>query len=100
MNILESQVSDLAYLVNSPIRVSHDSEHRIASSAESPAGGTNLNTMSGTKRKGDGEGDGDGTHANADGTPGTRAKRNRYISIAWCVRGYSAVAVWLVLHNI
>jgi len=82
MNILESQVTDLAYLVNSPIQVSYDSERRISSSAESPAGGTNLNSMSGTKRKGDG----DAANANGDGPSGTRAKRNRYISIAWCVR--------------
>ena len=84
MNILESQVTDLTYLVNSPIQVSHDSEHRISSSAESPAGGTNMSVMSamsGTKRKGDG--DGTGSNGNADGTIGTRAKRNRYISIAW-----------------
>jgi len=82
MNILESQVTDLTYLVNSPIQVSYDSEHRISSSAESPAGGTNLKRMSGTKRKGDE----DGANANADGMSGTRAKRNRYISIAWCVK--------------
>ena len=76
MNILESQVTDLNYLAESPINLSF---------VDSMNGGNSPATQSGTKRKADGsgDGDGDGSNVNNDGTSHTRAKRNRYISIAW-----------------
>ncbi|KAH8592459.1 hypothetical protein B0O99DRAFT_517581 [Bisporella sp. PMI_857] len=76
MNILESQFTDLDQLANSPLPDSVDyninMNGRQSSSAESPA------AQGGTKRKADG----DGANANPDGVTHTRAKRNRYISIA------------------
>jgi hypothetical protein len=75
MNILESQVTDLNYLADSPIALTGSLEmngQRQSSSAESPA---QVNNMGG-KRKTTEDNNGNGaTH--------TRAKRNRYISIAW-----------------
>ena len=70
MNILEDQVTDLQYLAESPLAISAVSMngHRQSSSAESP-------DVSGTKRKAD--------DANSNNATHTRAKRNRYISIAW-----------------
>jgi hypothetical protein len=75
MNILEDQVSDLNYLAESPIAISSRmNDQRHSSSAESPAHPGN---ESGKKRKAD--------DASANGATHTRAKRNRYISIAWYV---------------
>ena len=70
-NILESQVTDLTHLADSPIAI-HDgfdmnSQHRQSSSAESPA-------RDNGKRK---------SEDTQNGNIHTRAKRNRYISIAW-----------------
>lgn len=77
-NLLESQVTDLAYLAESPIVLSTNmNDQRQSSSAgtESPA---NIGNGSGNKRKSD--------ETNGNGTTHTRAKRNRYISIAWYVQ--------------
>ena len=81
MNILESQVADINYLVNSPVApISPVAIPRImngqrqSSSAESPAETGNANV---NKRKFEENG------TNANGNTHTRAKRNRYISIAW-----------------
>lgn len=80
MNLLESQVTDLNYLAESPIvpispvAVLGGMDQRQSSSAESPA---ETGAGSGTKRKADEMG------ASAHGNAHTRAKRNRYISIAW-----------------
>ncbi len=81
MNILESQVTDLNYLAESPITPITPSAfagsmngQRQSSSAESPP---ETGNGSGNKRK-NGE-------TNGNGTTHTRAKRNRYISIAWYV---------------
>ncbi|KAH8770608.1 hypothetical protein BGZ57DRAFT_942737 [Hyaloscypha finlandica] len=78
MNILEDQVTDLNYLVDtpivptSPIAVSGSMNgQRQSSSAESPA---DTGPGSGKKRKND--------EIDANGNTHTRAKRNRYISIA------------------
>jgi hypothetical protein len=71
MNILEHQVTDLTYLAESPLAISGMSGHRQSSSAESPGAATN----GGTKRKAD--------ESNGNSAAQTRAKRNRYISIAW-----------------
>jgi hypothetical protein len=76
MNILESQVTDLNYLADSPLSLSAGgmNGHRQSSSAESP-GTANVNG-SGNKRRAD--------ESNSNNSaPHTRAKRNRYISIAW-----------------
>jgi hypothetical protein len=79
MNILESQVTDLNYLVESPIAPitpasTNMNGQRQSESAESPmADGTG----SGKKRKSE------DSSSNANGH--TRAKRNRYISIAWYI---------------
>jgi hypothetical protein len=80
MNLLEDQVEDLNYLADtpiapiSPIAVSGSMNgQRHSSSAESPAAGTE----SGKKRKND--------ETEANGNTHTRAKRNRYISIAWYI---------------
>jgi hypothetical protein len=71
-NLLESQVTDLAYLAESPIILSASmNDQRRSSEAESPVNGT------GTKRK--------SNDANGSGAPHMRAKRNRYIFIAWYV---------------
>ncbi|KAG0649902.1 putative transcriptional regulatory [Hyphodiscus hymeniophilus] len=72
-NLLESQVTDLASLASSPILLSDNmNDRRQSSSAESPA---DTGNGSGNKRKGE----------DTNGTSHTRAKRNRYISIAWYV---------------
>ncbi|KAK6582460.1 hypothetical protein PZA11_004868 [Diplocarpon coronariae] len=80
MNIIESQVADLNYLVDSPVTpISPNvlsrsmNGQRQSSSAESPA---ETGSGSGKKRKNDEPG------MNANGSTHTRAKRNRYISIA------------------
>jgi hypothetical protein len=77
MNTLESQVTDLNYLAESPIAFtgSMSGQHQ-SSSTESPA---ETGTNSGKKRKSE--------EANGNGNVNThtRAKRNRYISIAWWV---------------
>jgi hypothetical protein len=71
MNTLESQVTDLNYLAESPLAGSIAmSGHRHSSTAESP-----VPTNGGTKRKAD--------ESNSNSTTQTRTKRNRYISIAW-----------------
>jgi len=79
MNILEDQVTDLTYLADtpippiSPIAVSGSMNgQRQSSSAESPA---DTGPGGGKKRKND--------ETDANGSTHTRAKRNRYISIAW-----------------
>lgn len=73
MNILESQVTDLNYLAESPIAISGGMDgQRQSSSAESPGAAA---PNGGMKRHAD-----DATSSIA---PQTRAKRNRYISIAW-----------------
>lgn len=89
MNILESQVNDINYLVDSPIspitpapRHTSMNGQRQSSSAESPA---ETAPGSGKKRKND------DSSTNANGNTHTRAKRNRYISIAW----YVAVCTFL-----
>jgi hypothetical protein len=70
-NILESQVSDLTSLADSPIAISGgydmNGQLRQTSSAESPA------RDNGKRKSEDGQ----------NGSSHTRAKRNRYISIAW-----------------
>lgn len=71
MNILENQVTDLTYLADSPIAISGMSGPRQSSSAESPVAATN----GGTKRTAD--------ESTGNTAAQTRAKRNRYISIAW-----------------
>ena len=72
-NILESQVSDLTSLADSPIAMSGgydmNGQLRQTSSAESPA------HDNGKRKIEDGQ----------NGSSHTRAKRNRYISIAWYV---------------
>jgi len=80
MNILESQVTDLNYLVESPITPitpasTNMNGQRQSESAESP---TADGTGSGKKRKNE------DSSSNANGH--TRAKRNRYISIAWYIQ--------------
>jgi hypothetical protein len=78
-NLLESQVTDLAYLAESPIVLStsmNDQRQSSSAGAESPP-----DTGSGKKRKAE---ETNGTNGN--GTTHTRAKRNRYISIAWYVQ--------------
>ncbi|KAF4630864.1 hypothetical protein G7Y89_g7271 [Cudoniella acicularis] len=78
MNILESQVTDLNYLAESPIALPASMNgQRQSSSAESPA---DAGPQSGKKRKAD-ETNGNGNTTNG-ATQHTRAKRNRYISIA------------------
>lgn len=72
MNILEDQVTDLNYLAESPIALTASMNGRGQSSAESPP---EVDASSGKKRKSDEGSTNGGTH--------TRAKRNRYISIAW-----------------
>jgi hypothetical protein len=72
MNILESQVTDLNYLAESPLAIAGSMDgQRQSSSAESPGAAPN----GGMKRPAD--------ESNSLTTPQTRAKRNRYISIAW-----------------
>ncbi|KAH8666014.1 hypothetical protein BGZ60DRAFT_358253, partial [Tricladium varicosporioides] len=78
MNILETQVTDLNYLAESPIDISVMTDQRHSSSAESPA---DTGAQSGKKRKVD-ETNGNASNSNANGNTHTRAKRNRYISIA------------------
>ena len=71
MNILESQVTDLNYLAESPLAISGEMNDQRQSSAESPGVAPN----GGMKRKSD--------ESNSSTAPQTRTKRNRYISIAW-----------------
>jgi hypothetical protein len=72
MNILESQVTDLNYLAESPLAVPGGMNgKRQSSSAESPGAAPNGRM----KRKAD--------ESSTTTTPQTRTKRNRYISIAW-----------------
>jgi hypothetical protein len=71
MNILESQVTDLTYLAESPLAISGEMNGQRQSSAESPDAASN----GGMKRKAD--------ESNSSTAPQARAKRNRYISIAW-----------------
>jgi hypothetical protein len=93
MNILESQVTDLNYLAESPIVLSGSMNgQRQSSSAESPA---DTGSRSRKKRKADdtnGNNSGNG-NGNGNGASHTRAKRNRYISIAWYVQILPATAV-------
>ncbi|ATZ54765.1 hypothetical protein BCIN_11g01030 [Botrytis cinerea B05.10] len=86
MNILESQVNDLNYIAESPIAIpvfdtmNGQQQQPQPQSSESPA---DTGAQSGKKRKNDsGEGGDSTSHGNKEGTPHTRAKRNRYISIA------------------
>jgi hypothetical protein len=75
MNILESQATEINYLAESPIAITSSMNgHRQSSSAESPAV---VGSEGGNKRRADDSGTNGATH--------TRAKRNRYISIAWYV---------------
>lgn len=77
MNILESQVTDLNYLAESPIALTGSmTGQQQSSSTESPA---ERGTNSGKKRKSE------EANGNGDANTHTRAKRNRYISIAWLV---------------
>lgn len=86
MNILESQVTDLNYLAQSPIQLPGDMNgQRASSSAESPV---DPGSSSGKKRKAD---ENNGDLSNNNGTSHTRAKRNRYISIAWYVDPWTLV---------
>jgi hypothetical protein len=75
MNQIESLVSEINYLADSPgiaiPGVEMDGHQRQTSSAESPQHEHNGNG----KRKSE--------DAGQNGTANTRAKRNRYISIAW-----------------
>lgn len=83
MNILESQVNDLNYIAESPIAIPVFDNMNGQQSSESPA---DTGAQSGKKRKStEGEGDSttNGNLKENQGAPHTRAKRNRYISIAW-----------------
>jgi hypothetical protein len=98
MNILESQVTDLNYLAESPIAIAgidlvqpspstdmngQGQAQLQEHSSESPA---DTGATSGKKRKSmmaDGETTTNGAARDKEGAPHTRAKRNRYISIAW-----------------
>lgn len=100
MNILESQVNDLNYIAESPIAIpvfdtmNGQQQQPQPQSSESPA---DTGAQSGKKRKNDsGEGGDSTSNGNKEGTPHTRAKRNRYISIAWCVN-ISSVSFFLSL---
>lgn len=77
MNILESQVSDLNYLAESPIALPGDVMNGAETTASAPG-----SAGSGKKRKAD---ENNGDAGNNNGAIHTRAKRNRYISIAWYV---------------
>ncbi|KAL3420608.1 fungal specific transcription factor domain-containing protein [Phlyctema vagabunda] len=93
MNILETQVTDLEYLAESPIALSstspfamsgqHQHQHQSAlSTTESPA---DTGSASGKKRKVDDDGSQSvnaSSSVNGNTATQTRAKRNRYISIA------------------
>jgi len=80
MNMIENQVTDLNYLAESPIALSGNMNgQRQTSSAESPA---ENGAGSGKKRTSD---DMNGNNSGGTGATHTRAKRNRYISIAWYV---------------
>ena len=71
MDILESQVTDLNYLADSPLAISSEMNGQRQSSAES----TGVVPNGGMKRKAD--------ESSTPTAPQPRAKRNRYISIAW-----------------
>ncbi|KAG4025101.1 hypothetical protein MFRU_066g00040 [Monilinia fructicola] len=82
MNILESQVTDLNYLAESPIAIPGFDNMNGQQSSESPA---DTGAQSGKKRKsisGEGDSTTNGNIKDREGAPQTRAKRNRYISIA------------------
>ena len=87
MNILESQVEDLNYLAESPIAgavIDMNGQKSPESPAENSTPADNSGPHRGMKRKG--ASDDISTNGNTPGaTPHTRAKRNRYISIAWYV---------------
>lgn len=72
MNILEEQVSDLDYLAESPVQLPGDMNSH-GHTAESPADGSGNDPDMTKKRKAD----------ENTGSTHTRAKRNRYVSIAW-----------------
>ncbi|TVY68860.1 putative transcriptional regulatory protein, partial [Lachnellula suecica] len=83
MNILEDQVTDLNYLAESPVALASSMSmsmngQRQSSSAESPA---DTGSGGGKKRKADDE-NGNGSNIGNAAAQHTRAKRNRYISIA------------------
>lgn len=81
MNILEDQVTDLAYLADSPLAITgimNGNERPSPGRAESPPTAGDGDSPNAKRRKGsDTVHNGVVTH--------TRAKRNRYISIAWYV---------------
>ncbi|KAF7860778.1 hypothetical protein EAF04_008296 [Stromatinia cepivora] len=82
MNILELQVNDLNYIAESPIAIPVFDNMNGQQSSESPA---DTGAQSGKKRKsisGEGESTTNGNSMDREGAPHTRAKRNRYISIA------------------
>ncbi|TVY16790.1 putative transcriptional regulatory protein [Lachnellula arida] len=82
MNMIEEQVTDLNYLAESPLALAGNMNgHRQSSSAESPAVEEN-GAGSGKKRRSD-DMTGSNSGGNGNGATHTRAKRNRYISIAW-----------------
>ena len=92
MNVLEDQVTDLNYLAESPIPISIASmnRERSDSSAESPRTVVTVAPHDGgnsKKRKAE------ETNGTSNATH-TRAKRNRYISIAWYVVEV-CIQVWL-----
>ncbi|QSZ30145.1 hypothetical protein DSL72_004665 [Monilinia vaccinii-corymbosi] len=81
MNTLESQVTDLNYLAESPIAIPSVNNMNGQPSSESPA---DPRAQSGKRKSISGEGDSttNGNSKEREGAPQTRAKRNRYISIA------------------
>ncbi len=111
MNILETQVTDLNYLVESPVAtatptdMSMNDGRQSSTAAESPVGA--ITSGNGRKRNGDeisggmsgnggGSGSVNGGSVSANGMGAgqhTRAKRNRYISIAWYVPFLSSLLV-------
>lgn len=89
MNMIENQVTDLNYLAESPLALSGSGNmngQRQSSSAESPA---ENGAGSGKKRTSD---DMTGNNSGGNGATHARAKRNRYISIAWYVQISPAMA--------
>ena len=76
MDLLESQATEINYLAESPIPLMND-QRQISESGSTPK----ASGKAPSKRKA-------GEDANPNGdAPHTRAKRNRYISIAWYVEG-------------
>ncbi|TVY88261.1 Aurofusarin cluster transcription factor [Lachnellula willkommii] len=81
--MIEEQVTDLNYLAESPLALAGNMNgHRQSSSAESPAVEEN-GAGSGKKRRSDDMTGSNSSGGNGNGATHTRAKRNRYISIAW-----------------